>query len=79
MSRHSLAGKRNYEQLKMIGACIAQNRKAHALTQEKLAARVGISRIHLARLEQGIGAPSLPLLIAISETLEIPLKSLFEI
>ena len=70
--------KKDYQLLQLIGANIAQYRKQLGLSQEKTAERADISRVHLARIEQGMGAASLPLLFSISDALEIPLKNLFE-
>lgn len=70
--------KKDYQLLQLIGANIAQYRKQLGLSQEKMAERADISRVHLARIEQGMGAASLPLLFSISDALEIPLKNLFE-
>lgn len=70
--------KKDYQLLQQIGANIVYYRKQLGLSQEKMAERADISRVHLARIEQGMGATSLPLLFSISDALEIPLKNLFE-
>lgn len=69
---------RDYQLLQLIGANIVHYRKQLGLTQEKMAEKADISRVHLARIEQGMGAASLPLLFSISDALEIPLKDLFD-
>lgn len=70
--------KKDYQLLQLIGANIAQYRKQLGLSQEKMAEKADISRAHLARIEQGMGAASLPLLFSISDALDIPLKDLFD-
>lgn len=78
MLQQTISRTRDYQLLQMIGANIVYYRKQLGLTQEKLAEKADISRVHLARIESGMGAASLPLLFSISDVLEIPLKDLFE-
>lgn len=70
--------KREYQLLQQIGANIVCYRKQRGLTREKLAEKVDIGTSHLARVESGMGAASLPLLFSISNALDIPLKALFD-
>lgn len=69
---------RDYQLLQLIGANIVHYRKQLGLTQEKMAEKAAISRVHLARIEAGMGAASLPLLFSISDVLDVPLKDLFD-
>lgn len=78
MAQPAALNQRECRLLKMIGANIVYYRKQLGLTQEKMAERADISRVHLARVETGVGAASLPLLFTISETLDVPLKALFD-
>lgn len=72
------ATSRDYQLLQRIGANIVYYRKQLGLTQERMAEKADISRAHLARIESGMGAASLPLLFSISDVLDIPLKDLFD-
>lgn len=78
MAKQAMLKREDYSRLQKIGANIAQYRKRCDLSQEELAERTDISRVHLARIEQGMGAASLPLLFSISDALDIPLKYLFD-
>ena len=78
MAQQSVLNRRDCQLLQMIGANIVYYRKQLGLTQEKMAEKADISRVHLARVEAGIGTASLPLLFTISEALDIPLKALFD-
>lgn len=71
--------KKDYQLLQQIGANIVYYRKQLGLTQEGLAEQADISRAHLARIENGMGAASLPLLFTLCDVLDIPLKALFEV
>ena len=73
-----ILSKKDCQPLKMIGRNIAYYRKKLGLSQEKMAERADISRVHLGRIEQGVGVASLPVLFSISDVLGIPLESLFE-
>ena len=67
-------------QLRMLGLTIAYYRKARGMTQSQLAEAVHISRTHMSNIE----APntktsiSLNLLLDIADTLDIPVKKLFD-
>lgn len=78
MLQQTISRTRDYQLLQRIGANIALYRKQLGLSQEKMAEKADISRAHLARIEQGMGAASLPLLFSISDVLDIPLKALFD-
>lgn len=79
MAQQAVLKRQDYRLLQEIGKNIAYYRKQLGLTQELLAEKMGISRAHLARVEAGLGAASLPMLSAISVALDIPLKALFDL
>lgn len=54
-----------------IGQRIRKMRKAHDLSQEELAEKIGISTTHMSHIETGNTKLSLPVLVAISQTLEV--------
>ncbi len=62
--------------LKTLGLKIQMLRKQNDITQEELAAILGISRSYMGYIEQGRYHPSLKLLIKISESLKIELSDL---
>ncbi len=78
MAQQVTFNRQDYHRLQQLGANIVHYRKQLGLSQEKMAEKADISRAHLARIEQGMGAASLPLLFSISDALEIPLKDLFD-
>lgn len=54
-----------------IGQRIRKIRKAHGLSQEILAEQVGISTTHMSHIETGNTKLSLPVLVALADTLEV--------
>lgn len=54
-----------------IGQRIRKMRKAHDLSQEELAEKIGISTTHMSHIETGNTKLSLPVLVAISQALEV--------
>ncbi len=66
------------ELYKLLGRRIKFLREAQHLTQEKLAEKCGISLDYLGKIEVNINKPGLKTLIKISNSLDIPIKSLFE-
>ena len=54
-----------------IGQRIRKIRKAHGLSQESLAERVGISNTHMSHIETGNTKPSLPVLVALADALDV--------
>ncbi len=54
-----------------IGQRIRKYRKAHSLSQEQLAERVGISVTHMSHIETGNTKLSLPVLVQLAEVLEV--------
>jgi len=61
-------------ELKHIGIRVAYLRRLRGLDQEQLAAKVGISRSYLSRIESGRGVEGVPLALymAIADGLGIP-------
>ena len=54
-----------------IGQQIRKVRKAHSMSQEELAAQVGISTTHMSHIETGNTKLSLPVLVDIADALEV--------
>lgn len=54
-----------------IGRRIRKYRKAYELSQEVLAEKVGISTTHMSHIETGNTKLSLPVLVSLSEALEV--------
>ena len=62
-----------------IGLNIMRCRKERKLTQEQLADRIGYSRQQVQRVETAAAAPSVDILLDISEALQVPLERLIAI
>ena len=62
----------------LLGTRIRELRKAKGIAQEQLAEVLGIEQQYMSRIELGKSYPSLDRLIRISESLQVPLPSLFE-
>jgi len=66
----------------MLSMQIAKNvkrlREMRGLTQETLAAKVGIHRVYLAKIEMGVNAPSLDLLERLAKALKVKAAALLE-
>ena len=54
-----------------IGQRIRKIRKAHGLSQEELAEKVGISTTHMSHIETGNTKLSLPVFVELAEALDI--------
>ncbi len=54
-----------------IGQRIRKFRKAHNLSQEELAERIGIFATHMSHIETGNTKLSLPVLVSLAEVLEV--------
>ncbi len=54
-----------------IGQRVRKFRKAHALSQEELAEKIGISVTHMSHIETGNTKLSLPVLVALAVELEV--------
>lgn len=62
-----------------LGKRIKFLREQAHLTQEKLAEKCGISLDYLGKIEVNINKPGLKTLLKIANSLNIPMKKLFEI
>ena len=58
-------------QREFLGRRIKEARKLAKLTQEKLAEKINISTVYLGEIERGNKMPSIPVLIAIAEALDV--------
>lgn len=61
-----------------IGQKIRKIRKAHGLSQEELAEKVGISTTHMSHIETGNTKLSLPVFAQIADTLEVRADDLLD-
>ena len=59
-----------------IGKRIKRMRKARDLSQEKLAEFAEISVVHMSHIETGKSKPSLPVIVAIADALDVRVDSL---
>lgn len=57
----------NTELRKILGQNVRRLRKNADLTQTELAAKIGVSLVHLNRIEQGHAAPSAEVLFALAD------------
>jgi transcriptional regulator with XRE-family HTH domain len=62
--------------LELLGALVRARRQAAALSLRDLAARTGVSNAYLSQLERGRHEPSLSVLRAVAEALDLPLGGL---
>lgn len=62
--------------LRAVGAAVAAHRRQHGLTQEQLAARLGIATKNLQRIEHGRQNLTLGSLLTLAQTLEVDPASL---
>ena len=63
-------------QLEVLGALLRAQRMAAGLTLRELAERTKVSNAYLSQIERGLHEPSLSVLRAIAEALDVPLGSL---
>jgi len=70
---------RHYKAFIQIGLNIMRYRKEQGLTQEQLADMTGYSRQQIQRVETANAAPSIALLLDVSEALRVSLERLIEI
>lgn len=71
--------KQNLLEVKMIGKKLAELRKARAITQEKLANRLGVSRQAVQKWENDSAMPDIAKLIMISELFGVTIEELLGI
>lgn len=60
----------------VIGQQIKSRRRAMKLTQEELAAKIGVNRVTLANYEVGKYLPSVPVLCELAKALQVPQSAL---
>ena len=60
----------------VFGIRLRELRMAANLTQEELATKVGVDKQHISRMERGIKACSIDLLVVLSGTLEVSIDYL---
>lgn len=70
---------KHYKTFVQIGLNIMRYRREQNLTQEQLAELCGYSRNHIQRVETANTAPTLALLLDVSEALNVPLERLLEV
>ena len=54
-----------------FGKRLQELRKLNGLTQEELAVRVGVEKLHVSRMERGVAACSIDLLLDLSSALSV--------
>ena len=63
-------------------AILAENvrafRKEHGLSQEELADRSGMFRTYMSRIESGVANPTVTMLYAVADALEVRVQELFD-
>ncbi len=70
---------KHYKTFVQIGLNIMLCRKERGLTQEQLAELAGYSRNQIQKVETANTAPTLALLLDVSEALNVPLERLLEV
>ncbi|MBQ2888792.1 MAG: helix-turn-helix transcriptional regulator [Firmicutes bacterium] len=70
---------KHYKSFIQIGLNIMRYRKEQGLTQEQLGEMTGYSRQQIQRVETANAAPSVAILLEISDALQVPLERLIEI
>ena len=61
-----------------IGKNVKRLREKRGLTQEALAAKVGIHRVHLTRIESAVRTPSVEMLEKLAKALKVKVGELVE-
>ena len=54
-----------------FGKRVTEHRKINGMTQEDLAEKVGVNKLHISRMERGVSACSIDLLLEISAALKV--------
>lgn len=68
---YALMTKRMQQITTMFGANVKAQRQSHNISQEALALRCGIYRTYLSRIESGLANPSLLVIAALANALEV--------
>ena len=63
---------------KALGLRIKQLRAALGVTQEELADRSGMFRTYMSRIESGVANPTVTMLYAVADALEVRVQELFD-
>ncbi len=61
-----------------VGGALKAARRARRLTLADVAERIGVTKGYLSKVERGLAAPSMAVLIRWCEALEVPVGSLFD-
>ncbi|CAM3283677.1 XRE family transcriptional regulator [Tsukamurella hominis] len=61
-----------------VGAALKAARRARRLTLADVAERIGVTKGYLSKVERGLAAPSMAVLVRWCEALEVPVGSLFD-
>jgi transcriptional regulator with XRE-family HTH domain len=69
---------RNKEYCVAFGAHIRRLRQEKGITMRAFALDMGVEHSQLSKIERGINNPTISTVLAISETLKIPMKELFD-
>ena len=62
----------------LFGQRLRQLRREKNITQERLAETIGVSVDLISNIERGVNAPSFETLEKLAETLDVPVKELFD-
>lgn len=62
--------------LKQLGQRVAEQRRAHGLTQKQVAARLGVSRQSISQIEHGIHDAGVAGLVALARVFGVPVGDL---
>ena len=66
------------EKYKKLGCNISYYRKLAGFTQLTMAEKLGISRVHMGKIENGAIGVSLDVIFNLSDILNVPVKNLFD-
>lgn len=69
----------NAELKKVVGENVARLRTQAGLTQTELAEKIGVTRVHVTRIETGVSSPSAEVLFALCDALKVSADSLRQI
>ncbi|KXP00578.1 XRE family transcriptional regulator [Tsukamurella pseudospumae] len=61
-----------------VGGALKAARRSRRLTLADIAERVGVTKGYLSKVERGLAAPSMAVLVRLCEVLEVPVGSLFD-
>jgi transcriptional regulator with XRE-family HTH domain len=61
---------------RLFGLAVREKRKHRGITQQQLAAKAGLNRVHVAKIEAGRSSPTLGVIDAIARAFDVPLDVL---